>query len=162
MNNDVEQRSIKLLSYLRSLKDNRGAMADLRCAVSDTRRHRAWPWLAAAGGIENAVIETVAGLYAHHPEETQDGNFGTTCRKLSSEHSSFDMRFRRLLACDNEDIGEHLRPVVLAAKAKGLRINFEKLFVDLTFWGEKVKARWAREYWGVAETADEVVEEAKA
>ena len=73
MNNDMEQRSIKLLSYLRSLKDNRGAMADLRCAVSDTRRHRAWPWLAAVGGIESIVIETVAGLYAHHPEETQDG-----------------------------------------------------------------------------------------
>ena len=162
MNNDVEQRSIKLLSYLRTLKDNRGAMADLRCAVSDTRRHRAWPWLAAVGGIESAVIETVAGLYAHHPEETQDGNFGTTCRQLSSEHSSFDMRFRRLLACDKEDIGEHLRPVVLAAKAKGVRINFEKLFTDLTFWGEKVKARWAKEYWGVVETAAEVVEEAEA
>jgi CRISPR type I-E-associated protein CasB/Cse2 len=40
---------------------------------------------------------------------------------------------------------------VLAAKAKGVKINYEQLVVDLRYWGDKVKARWAREFWGASE-----------
>lgn len=159
MKHDVNQRARNLLKYLRGLKENRGAMADLRCAITDTRRPRAWPWLAAVGGIENYVIETVAGLFAYHPEETAEGNIGTTCQRLSAEHSTFDARFRRLLACEREELGEHLRPIVLAAKAKDTRINYEQLFIDLTCWSVHVKARWAKAYWGVPETVDKPVEE---
>lgn len=158
MNNDVEVRAEKVMKYVRSLRENRGAMADLRCALTDTRRHRAWPWLAAVGGIENPAIEAVAGLYAYHPDESTRDNMGATCRKLSGEHNSFDGRFRRLLACDRADICEHLRPVVLAAKAKGIPVNYEMLLVDLTVWGERVKARWAKQYWGVTEDAASAME----
>jgi len=44
-----------------------------------------------------------------------------------------------------------LRPIILAAKAKGIRVNYEELFADLRYWGDKVKTRWAREYWGAPE-----------
>ena len=159
MNHDPSQRAAKLLKYLRGLKDNRGAMSDLRGALTGARRPRAWPWLAAVGGIENSVIETVAGLFAYHPGETAEGNIGTTCQRLSAEHNTFDTRFRRLLACEREELGEHLRPIVLAAKAKGLRVNYEQLFIDLTCWSESVKARWAKAYWGAPETVDKPVEE---
>jgi len=160
MSHDINQRAEKLLKYLCGLKDNRGAMADLRCALTDARRARAWPWLAAVGGIENYVIETVAGLFAyHHPEETAEGNVGTTCRRLSAEHATFDARFRRLLACEREELGEHLRPIILAAKAKDIQVNYKQLFIDLTCWSEHVKARWAKEYWGVPESADQPVVE---
>jgi CRISPR system Cascade subunit CasB len=140
-----------LLAYLRQLKEDRGAMADLRCALSPARLPRAWPLLARVGGIGNSRIETLAGLFAYHPEETGQGNLGTTCRQLWIGNSSFDNRFRRLLSCDYDEICERLRPVVLAARAKGVPVNYQELFADLWYWGDKVKARWAREYWGVAE-----------
>ena len=158
MSDTVEKRAEKVMKYLRGLRENRGAMADLRCALTDTRRHRAWPWLAAVGGIENAQIEVVVGLYAYHPEETASGNLGTVCRRLSGEHNSFDGRFRRLLACDRNEICEHLRPVVLAAKAKNIPINYEQLLLDLIVWAERVKARWAKEYWSVAKEAEVAAE----
>jgi len=84
-------------------------------------------------------------------EETGTGNLGTTCRRVAAESASFDGRFRRLLACDREEICERLRPVVLAARARGIPINHEALFADLHYWSSSVKARWAREYWGAPE-----------
>jgi CRISPR type I-E-associated protein CasB/Cse2 len=92
----------------------------------------------------------VAGLFAHHPDETDRGNLGNTCRRLAAENSSFEGRFRRLLSCDDRDaVCERLRPVVLAAKAKGVKVNYEELLVDLRYWGDKVKGRWARQFWSV-------------
>ena len=148
---DPKEAAARLLAYLRQLKNDRGAMADLRCALNPTTLPRAWPLLARVGGIGNARIEAVAGLFAYHPDETQAGNLGTTCRHLAAEKNSFDGRFRRLLSCDREEICERLRPVILAAKAKGIPINYEELYADLCYWGDNVKARWAREYWGAPE-----------
>lgn len=148
-----KEAGARLLVYLRRLKSDRGAMADLRCGLSPSsaKRARAWPLLARVGGIDNARIETVAGLFAYHPKETSTGNLGTTCKWLAAENNSFDARFQRLLACDWDEIWERVRPVVLAAKPKGIPVNYEGLYVDLYYWGDKVKARWAREYWVVPE-----------
>src|SRR5690348_9818744 len=98
------QSAAILLGLLRSLKNDRGAMANLRCALTPARMHRAWPLLARAGGIDNPIAETVAGLYAQHPGETNGGNFGDTCRILAGTNTSCDGRFRRLLACDREEL----------------------------------------------------------
>lgn len=144
---DPKEAATRLLQYLRRLKNDRGAMADLRCALSPARLPRAWPLLARVSGIGDPRVETVAGLFAHHPEETFVGNLGTTCRRLATQNTSFDGRFRRLLSCDRDEICERLRPVVLGAKAKEVRINYEELFADLRSWDERVKVRWAREYW---------------
>jgi CRISPR system Cascade subunit CasB len=142
-----------LLQYLRRLKDDRGAMAELRCALSETpaKRARAWPLLARVGGVGDIHVETVAGLFAWHPEETAQGNLGTTCRLLSAKNESFDGRFRRLLSCDRDEVSQRVRPVALAARPRGIPVNYEELFADLRFWGERVKERWAREYWRASE-----------
>jgi CRISPR system Cascade subunit CasB len=152
---DPKQTAAEVLAFLRQLRDNRGAMADLRCALNPALRARAWPLLARVGGIGRPIHETVAGLFAYHPEEVNTGNLGTTCRRLAAENSSFDARFRRLLSCEREELGDRLRPVVLAARAKGIPINYEDLFADLVYWGDHVKARWAREYWGAPTEAEE-------
>ncbi len=145
---DPKEAATRLLAYLRRLKNDRGAMADLRCALNPTKLPRAWPLLARVGGIGNPRIEAVVGLFAYHPDETENGNLGTTCLRLQGQNESFDGRFRRLLSCDRDEICERLRPVILAAKAKGIPINYEVLFADLCYWGDNVKASWAREYWG--------------
>jgi CRISPR system Cascade subunit CasB len=151
---DPRESANKLLVYLRQLRNDRGAMANLRCALNPSRHTRAWPLLGHVGGIGWPIYETVAGLFAYHPDETHAGNLGTTCRHLASENNSFDVRFRRLLSCDRDEIVERIRPVGLAAKAKGIPINYEELFTDLWYWSDRVKARWAREFWG-APVSDE-------
>jgi len=154
---DPNKTAAQLLAYLRPLRNDRGAMADLRCAVNSARRARAWPLLARVGGVDRPIHEIVAGLFAFHPDETRIGNIGTTCRRILESNTSVDGRFRRLLSCDRDEIGERLRPVVLAAKAKGIPVNYEELFADLCYWGDNVKARWAREYWGASVDAREEV-----
>ena len=103
-------------------------MADLRCALTPARRTRAWPLLARVGGIDRPIYESVAGMFAYHPDSTDSGNIGTTCHQLAGENTSFDGRFRRLLSCDRDELGDRLRPVILAAKAKGIPVNYEALF----------------------------------
>jgi CRISPR type I-E-associated protein CasB/Cse2 len=152
---DPKEAAIQLLTYLRTLRADRGAMADLRSALNPARRARAWPLLARVGGIGRPIFETVAGLFAYHPEETSEGNIGTLCRLLAAENNSFDGRFRRLISCDRDEIYDRLRPVILAAKSKGITVNYQELFVDLCYWGDQVKSRWAREYWGVVPVLSE-------
>jgi len=148
---DPKETAARLLDYLRQLKNDGDAMAALRCVLSPSKLPRAWPLLAPVGGIGNPRIETIAGLFAFHPDEASAGNLGKTCRRLRATNEWFDARFRRLLGCDREEICERLRPVLLAAKAKGIPINYKELFVDLHYWNSHVKVRWAREYWGAPE-----------
>lgn len=155
---EPRSRGRGLLEYLRRLKDDRGAMADLRCALIPAKVSRAWPLLARIGGIGDLTVETIAGMFAYHPIETQVGNLGTTCRGLYGATDGTDARFRRLLACgDRSEICEHLRSIVLAAKAKDIAVNYEQLFADIRYWGTQVKARWATEYWRSTEGAGDAV-----
>ena len=105
---DPKETAARLLAYLRRLRNDRGAMADLRCALNPNKLPRAWPLLGRVGGIGNPRIEAVAGLFAYHPDEAHSGNLGTTCRRLAAENNSFDARFQRLLACDRDEICERL------------------------------------------------------
>ena len=152
---DPKQTAVAVLDYLRRFKNDRGAMADLRRALNPVQRHRAWPLLGRVGGIGNPRIEVIAGLFAYHPDETHEGNLGTTCRRLAearmANRQASTARFRRLLACDHDEICDRLRPVILAAKAKGIDVNYEQLFTDLSYWGDRSRADWAREFWGVPE-----------
>jgi CRISPR system Cascade subunit CasB len=155
---DPKGRAYVVLEYLRRWRNDRGAMADLRCALSPPRVSRAWPLLGRIGGIGDPVVETVAGMFAYHPQEARAGNMGTTCRALYGAVDGPDTRFRRLLACeDRAEICSHLRGVVLAARAKEVPINYEELFADIIYWGMQVKARWAAEYWSAPEEAGEEI-----
>ena len=146
---DPRRTAVTVMDYLRRFKDDRGAMADLRRALNPAQRHRAWPLLGRVGGIGNSRIEVIAGLFAYHPDETHEGNLGTTCpppqageqQLRGSLHPVAGLRLRRDL--------RPAAPVILAAKAKGIVVNYERLFTDLSYWGDRVKADWAREYWGV-------------
>lgn len=147
---DPKETAERFLNYLRQFRNDRGAMADLRRALTPAQRPRAWPFLAKFGGIGEPRFETVAGLFARHPMETPLGNLGGTCRQLSGEYKSFDGRFRRLLRCDRDSICQHVRPIVFTAAAKSIPVNYEQLFLDLWYWSDRVKERWAAEFWAAA------------
>lgn len=154
-----------LLKFLRSRQEDRGFMANLRCALVDSKRHRAWPYLANFGGIGdkhgNKVVQAIAGLYASHPEETKDGNFGTMCRKLLSDDERqklnqaegigpLSRRFQHLLAAEGDEIFDRVGRLVLRAKAQDIPVNYEQLYKDLLDWeyhADWVRVRWAQSFW---------------
>ena len=152
--------SSNLVIRLQRWKDDRGALANLRCALRPKLRSRAWPLLAQLSSLEApslVIYETVVGLWATDPQSHRAGagNFGVTCRKLCGDHESFDLRFRRLLDCDSrEELCERIVPLGLTAQSKGIAVDYEQLFRDLRFYAadgrDLVRVRWAQAYWGTA------------
>jgi CRISPR system Cascade subunit CasB len=160
-----------IVERLKRWKNDRGALANLRCALRPNLKTRAWPLLAQMASLEGPLAvayETVCGLWASSTEShKQIGNFGVTCRKIRGDHESFDLRFRRLLSCDDrEELCSRIVPVALAAQAKGIAIDYDLLFADIKFFGgdglDRVRTSWAQAYWGSteAESTDEKKEEA--
>jgi CRISPR system Cascade subunit CasB len=144
----------RFLDHLhRKYAHDRGALANLRGAFTDARRPNAWPLLAAfPGAIGNPAYETVAALWASGPDlGCATGNLGDTLARLKTDHNSFDGRFKRLLTCDHAEIPVRVVPVVRAAQAKGVSVNYAQLLSDLLWWNERVRVEWAKAFWGTTE-----------
>ena len=153
------------LERLRQRIDDRGIMANLRCVLVDGKRHRAWPALNRIGiSITNDVDALVAGLFATHPEETQAGNFGTTCKAIEaargedrgndSKLTPTERRFQHLLAAEKgEELHKRVTRMVLMAKSQGVRVNFKQLATDLRRWNERTKTDWAEAFWTQVEAS---------
>ncbi len=157
-----------LLKFLRSVRNDRGAMANLRCALRESQRHRAWPFLARFGGIgdehSHLVVQTVAGLYATHPREAATGNFGSTCRNLmdkneldklaegATEVGPIARRFQHLLAAERgKEIAERVIRFGLRMKAADVPVNYGELFDSLWDWSDRAKNCWAGSFWDVSQ-----------
>jgi len=166
---DISRKAGGLLTRLRELvaKQDRGALAALRRGLSPATEHYAWPLLAGWGvdltrERERIIHLVVAGCYAEHPEEASEGNLGTTAHRIATDKGggedglkSFDARFRRLLICGNVgELSERVPPIVRAAKARGVPVNYHRLFKDMWFWGERSKLDWAQAFWGVDADAE--------
>jgi CRISPR type I-E-associated protein CasB/Cse2 len=175
--NETPNRAERFLGRLRKITNDRGKMAALRRAASSRTERQAWPVIYSLGeDISSHAACTIAALYAEHPEEDSKAfSFGTTCRHIALTGvtdfkipDSFDSRFRRLLACDSaEDAAGQLKAWIRFAKAKGVGVNYEKLFWDLLSWGnhaDRIKLDWARGFWPARkETSEEsTTEEAAA
>jgi CRISPR system Cascade subunit CasB len=145
------------LERLRKYKDDRGMMADLRCVLVDSKRHRAWPALYRLGiPIDDEVRSFVAGLFATHPEETTEGNFGKTCKRIEQKRDQkatddkltpTERRFQQLLAAEKHEVQDRVRRMVLMAKSHDVPVNYEQLATDLKFWNERTKRAWASSFW---------------
>jgi CRISPR system Cascade subunit CasB len=146
------------LERLRKYKDDRGMMADLRCVLVENKRHRAWPALSRLGiSIDDKVFPFVAGLFATHPAEANDGNFGKTCRGIAQkrgeefaekELTPTERRFQHLLAAERDEIQERVRRMVQMAKTHDIPVNYEQLATDLKYWNERTRTEWASAFWG--------------
>lgn len=147
-----------LVERLLASKDDRGLMANLRCALIAGKRHRAWPALNRIGvNIDNDVDVFVAGLFAAHPEITDKGNFGNLCKLIELRRDASgskdakltptERRFQHALAASRDEIMERVLRLVLMAKAEGLSVNYGQLQSDLRFWNDRVKTAWASAFW---------------
>jgi CRISPR system Cascade subunit CasB len=158
----------RLLDELRKCKarDDRGMMANLRCILVDSKKHRAWPVLNRLGvAINDDVSAYVAGLFATHPEETPNGNFGATCKSIErnrGEKQSDDnkltpteRRFQHVLAAEGwEELRDRVLRMVRMAKSEDIPVNYEQLEIDLKIlsnptntWRERTRTRWAAAFW---------------
>lgn len=158
-----------LLERLHKYKDNRGMMANLRCVLVDNKKHRAWPALNRLGvEINNDVSANVAGLFATHPEVTDTGNFGATCKLIElrrgdkrgddNKLTPTERRFQQLLTAERgSELFDRVLRMVLMAKAQGVPVNYEQLETDLKFWTDRTKTEWATAFW--AQGAAPVTEE---
>lgn len=146
-------------------RQHRGVMARLRRGLSETTRQDAWTVLGPYFGpmaVGHPVFETVSACFALHPSAPAPaiGNFGETMREVMGnkmrEEKETHTRFRRLLACSNQDeICQHLRHTIRLAKSKEKDVNYRKLFEDLWWWNDWTKIAWAKAYWNVpADAAD--------
>lgn len=150
----------RFLDQLTSQIEDRGVMADLRHGLSRATEYRAWPHIALWGcrlddERERRIWLTTAAGFAIHQRTADSGNMGTVLRSLATGDGrgekgleTFDARFRRFLTCSSAaEVCDHLAGVLRAAERKGVPINFAQLFTDLKYWGERVKVRWATQYW---------------
>lgn len=148
-----------LVERLLVRKDDRGLMANLRCALVPGKLHRAWPALNRLGiQIDKEEDVFVAGLFATHPEVTNKGNFGTLCKLIAhkrdasgteSSVSPTERRFQHVLAANRDEAQGRILRLVRMAKAEGLSVNYEQLRTDLYFWNDRVKIEWAKNFWTV-------------
>lgn len=152
---DFTQQATPWLDRLRQRGADPGFRAALRHWLSDAARPRAYPALIELRGtLDDEAFNTVAALYAWHPEDRRDGSgLGRLCRQLTAGLNTFEGRFKRLLLCKPEELHQHLQPVILAARAKGVPVDYRQLYLDLRSWshdyyGEQVRQRWANEFWG--------------
>ena len=73
------------IERLSKRKEDRGMMANLRCVLVEGKKHRSWPVLHRLGvRVDNKIDAFVAGLFATHPENISSGNFGSTCRVITT------------------------------------------------------------------------------
>lgn len=165
----ARDRAARFVGALRQLhtKQDRGALAALRRGLSSATLREAWPVVSRLGGDigadGNSEFVQIAALFAEHPLDASEGNFGDTCRAISTDDKgalieSHERRFRRLLAADSrEDLAGQLRAWVRLAAGKGVAVNYEQLFLHLRFWpssADDIRVRWARAFWRSG-TADE-------
>lgn len=159
-NDSFTEQAAERLARLRKRCADPGFRASLRHWLSDAGRPRAYQALMdLRGTLEDEDFNTVAALYAHHPDHSDHGgNLGHLCCVLSAGLSTFEGRFKRLLLCDAEGLRQRLRPVILAARAKGIAVDYQRLYLDLRSWdhgfyGDRVRKDWAQDFWGQSETA---------
>ncbi len=147
----------RLLDQLRSHKDDRGMMANLRCALVNNKRHRAWPVLNRLGiPISSDIHVQIAALFATHPDhKASAGNFGATCRairikrdqKTDDKITPIERRFQHLISAEYRELPGRVLRMVLMAKSQGISINYEKLTTDLKYWNDRTKVEWASSFW---------------
>lgn len=160
-------------------RDDRGCLAELRRGLSPTTQDRAWehliPYCSDFDRNEphRAIWCTVGGLAAllvrdRLVSSEPWNNLGTTMRALAKgvpggeetkALKTYEPKFRRLLSCtDTLQLCEMVAGIGLAAAAKRVPVNLERLFWDLWHWDDPdnpdardaIRLRWAKQYFRVS------------
>jgi CRISPR system Cascade subunit CasB len=153
---DVQSKAKAFVSFILSRKEDRGFLARLRKAQSKTTEHEAYeilaPWIDLESRKMREIYGTVGSLLSMHKKSSSNGK-GVGFSLLAA--SGFDRespapraRLRRLLACDDViEVLPHVKASLKLAASKDASIDYSQVLSDLVWFGDRVKARWAKEYY---------------
>jgi CRISPR type I-E-associated protein CasB/Cse2 len=157
---EIDGKINDLMQFLYASNDDRGIMADLRRGLSETTQNRAWPHIARfcdlTNNRERRIVQLIAAGFAiHGSSSSENANWGSVMRRIAmgdgkgdERLKTFESRFRRLLsASSSEELCDFLPGIIRTAEAKGMAVNFSKLYKDIFYWGENVKINWAASFW---------------
>lgn len=161
----------KFASYLERVaeREDRAALAHLRRGLGKPPGTAPEmfpiivPWTHGMREWDADMYYLVGALFGSHPMNTDEGNFGDTCRVVHArrradrgasaedEVDSLERRFVALLNAHPDDLQWHLRHAVDLAEGEEVPVNWAALLYDLSYWTHPdrfVQRRWANSYWG--------------
>ncbi len=154
----------RFIGYLEGLRDNRGALANLRRGLGEppgtvaSMYRYIVPWISAdTPSWREEAYYLVSALFAYHPDPGGEGSMGkhfANARDPQTENVAIERRFTALLSAHPDDLGTYLRQAVSFLKSKEVPIDWRQLLRDVMAWGHSeryVQQRWARDFWSSAE-----------
>lgn len=152
----MTKRQHPFVDYLAQLatKDDRAALASLR--QSFVNPLRALPLVAPFlsnddGRTREKALLLLGGLFALHPVPG-DVTLAQALRRVAAatDSDSVELRFRALLECDADDLGEHLRHGISLIARDSIPIDYGELLSAILNWSHDerfAQRRWARQFW---------------
>lgn len=151
---------------------SKGARAALRRSLSPEQESGSWiylsPWIDLTDTKERKIHVLIAGMLAS--EKTVGAGslslgkalrLAVKDRKKKEEaknQTPEDPRFRRLLATDDiDDALLVLRPIMqfIQSRCPG-QLDYSSVLRDLKFYGERVRARWAQDFFRGIDNVEEI------
>lgn len=152
------------VTYLKSLADNRGALAALRRGlgqpsgtVPDMYRYVVplLPKDAYPGSWTERSYYLIAALYAAHPASDGYGNLGSHFAvhldlQNPDRNDAIEKRFVALLTAHPEDLHIYLRQGISFLRSKETPVNWDQLMWDVRELGNPDRATNVRKHWADA------------
>lgn len=158
----LERATVYLDSIKKRVKDDTGAKATLKRALSGDSRHirHTYPFLLPyLDGISERqqdiwIFVACLYLYTYHNQEKEPAprNFAQSCLDLQNKVPSNgpERRFRTLLDTALVDIQSPITALVRQFKSQDVKVYYPQLITDLCNWDHPdqfIQDRWARTFW---------------
>jgi len=142
-------------------KQDKGFAARLRRADNPATEYQSWdilaPWINLDEAWQRLPYATVAAAIARS-KVTENGKLGlgramanSYAAKMATndDNNPANARLRRLLACDDiQEVCRVIRPILTLISSKiDQPLDYRRLLLDLRYFGEKSKIRWAQDFY---------------
>lgn len=157
--------SVPLIGYLKDLakRQDRAALAHLRRGLNSKPGESVamFPYVGRFLGektdaAHDRAVFLTSALFADYSDAASNiGDLGRSIRQIADRSDSIERRFIALLDADPDDLHYYLRQMIGMLKANNIAVNWTELFKDIRGWGSEsryVQKKWARSFWGSAET----------
>ena len=133
MDNRVESKGLVMDGRTRALL-KRNDPWEVRGAYEWVRRVKSLP---AFSGVSDSILMNLTPVIAQVRAD-RAGSLGKVLRRTVSE-----IRMRRFLACQREDVAEHIGRLV---QLLGRQVPIEDVIATVVFWGDARRRKLARDY----------------
>lgn len=100
-----------------------------------------------------------AAIARIRPDQNGTADIGESLSSICKDDGDKEResrRFRRLIACDSVlELCPLLHSVLSYLASKGAAIDYIRLLMDLLYWNQKTKLRWAVSFYGKSAPAEE-------